>query len=189
MATAAAKKEFTHQYHNSLVYGNLAYDLKREELEHHLRHAGDERHEEKVARPAVKTVAAARPLVREAQRVSILSVAGFAAVAVMAVMVLMSYVTLTQLSSQVVDLKRELAALETDNVTLTAEYQRMYDLSAVKETAAAAGMATPVSGQVYYVDLSSGDSAVVYQTESPNVLSRLLTSLHHGVYTVVEYFN
>ena len=97
--------------------------------------------------------------------------------------------TLTQLSSQVVNLKQELAALETDNVTLTAEYQRMYDLSAVKEAAAAAGMAKPVSGQVYYVDLSDGDSAVVYQTESPNVLSRLLTSLHHGVYTVVEYFN
>ena len=65
----------------------------------------------------------------------------------------------------------------------------MYDLSAVKEAAAAAGMAKPVSGQVYYVDLSDGDSAVVYQTESPNVLSRLLTSLHHGIYTVVEYFN
>ena len=188
MATAA-KREFTHQYHNSLVYGNLAYDLKREELEHHLRHAGEERREETVARPAVKSVAAAKPLVREAQRVSILSVVGFAAVAVMAVMVLMNYVTLTQLSSDVVSLKRELAALETDNVTLTAEYQQMYDLAAVKEVALANGMAKPVSGQVYYMDLSSGDSAVVYQTESPNVLSRLLTSLHHGVYAVVEYFD
>ena len=79
--------------------------------------------------------------------------------------------------------------LETDNVTLTAEYQQMYDLAAVKEVALANGMAKPVSGQVYYMDLSSGDSAVVYQTESPNVLSRLLTSLHHGVYAVVEYFN
>ena len=190
MAAATARKEFSPQYHNSLVSGNLAYDLnRREELEHHLRHAGEERREEAAARPVVKSVAAAKPLVREAQRVSILSVAGFAAVAVMAVMVLMSYVTLTQISSDVVDLKHQLSALETDNVTLTAEYQQLYDLSAVKEAALAAGMAKPVSGQVYYMDLSSGDSAVVYQTESPNVLSRLLTSLHHGIYAVVEYFN
>jgi len=116
-------------------------------------------------------------------------VAGFAAVAVMAVMVLMSYVQLTQLSTDVVRLKNQLAALETENVTLTAEYQQMYDLSAVKEVAAAAGMAKPVGSQVYYLDLSNGDSAVVYQTETPSVLSRLVTSLHHGVYAVVEYFN
>ena len=190
MATATARKEFSPQYHNSLVSGNLAYDLnRREELEHHLRHAGEERREEAAARPAVKSVAAARPLVREAQRVSILSVAGFVAVAVMAVMVLMSYVTLTQISSDVVELKHQLSALETDNVTLTAEYQQMYDLSAVKEAAAAAGMAKPVASQVHYVDLSNGDNAVVYATEEPSVLSRVAASLHHGVSVVVEYFN
>jgi hypothetical protein len=50
-------------------------------------------------------------------------------------------------------------------------------------------MAKPSASQVYYIDLSSGDSAVVYQTEDPSVLSRLLTSLNHGVYAVVEYFD
>jgi hypothetical protein len=38
------------------------------------------------------------------------------------------------------------------------------------------------------VDLSDGDSAVVYRQEEPGVLSRLLTSLNHGVYAVLEYF-
>ena len=187
---ATARREFPNQYNNSLVYGNLAYDLDRAAREHDLHHAGEERREEQqVARPVPRTDVVARPLVREAQRVSLLSVMGFAAVAVMAVMVLMSYVTLTQLSSDVVSLKKDLAALETENVMLTAEYQRIYDLSTVKEAAVAAGMAKPVSGQVYYMDLSSGDSAVVYQTERPNILSRLLTSMNHGVYAVVEYFN
>ena len=107
----------------------------------------------------------------------------------MAVMVLMSYVQLTALSTDVVRLKNQLVALETENVTLTAEYQQMYDLSAVKEAAAAAGMAKPVASQVHYVDLSNGDSAVVYATEEPSVLSRVAASLHHGVSVVVEYFN
>jgi hypothetical protein len=127
--------------------------------------------------------------VREAQRVSVLSVAGFTAVAVMAVMVLMSYVQLTALSTDVVRLKNQLVALETENVTLTAEYQQMYDLSAVKEAAAAAGMAKPVASQVHYVDLSNGDNAVVYATEEPSVLNKVAASLHHGISAVVEYCN
>ena len=187
MATAA-RREFT-QYNNNLIYGNLAYDLDREMREHDLHHAGEERREETTARPAAKVKALERPLVREAQKVSVVSVLGFAVVAVAAVMVLLNYVTLTQLSSDVVSLKNELTALKSENVKLTAEYQQMYDLSTVKEAAEAAGMAKPVSGQVYYMDLSDGDSAVVYRTETPSVLSRLMTSLHHGVYTVVEYFN
>ena len=40
-----------------------------------------------------------------------------------------------------------------------------------------------------YLDLDSEDSAVVYRTETPSVFSRILSSLHHGVYAVVEYFD
>ena len=43
-------------------------------------------------------------------------------------------------------------------------------------------------GVVVYLDLDSEDSAVVYRTETPSVFSRILSSLHHGVYAVVEYF-
>ena len=45
------------------------------------------------------------------------------------------------------------------------------------------------ASQICYLDLSEGDSAVVYRKEDPNVLSRALTSLNHGVYAVVEYFD
>ena len=55
--------------------------------------------------------------------------------------------------------------------------------------AAAAGMAKPTSSQITYLDLDSEDSAVVYRTETPSVFSRILSSLHHGVYAVVEYFD
>ena len=78
--------------------------------------------------------------------------------------------------------------LQTENVTLTAQHEQMFDLATVKEVAEAAGMSKPSSSQIYYIDLSEGDSAVVYQQEESNLLSRLLTSLNHGIYAVVEYF-
>ena len=100
----------------------------------------------------------------------------------------MGYIQLTAISSQVVDLQEELEALETENVSLTAQHEQMFDLATVKEVAEAAGMSQPSSSQIYYIDLSRGDSAVVYQQEEPNLFSRLLTSLNHGIYAVIEYF-
>ena len=74
-------------------------------------------------------------------------------------------------------------------MALTTQHEQLFDLDAVKETAEAAGMSKPSSSQIYYVDLSDGDSVVVYQQEEPGILSRLLTSLNHGIYAVVEYFD
>ena len=127
--------------------------------------------------------------VRQRQKVSVLSVLGVGAAIGLAVLVLMGYIQLTAISSQVVDLQEELEALETENVSLTAQHEQMFDLATVKEVAEAAGMSQPSSSQIYYIDLSRGDSAVVYQQEETNVLSRLLTSLNHGIYAVVEYFD
>ena len=117
------------------------------------------------------------------------TVLGTMAVVGMAVLVLMGYIQLTVLSADTVALKNELATLETENLRLTTEYERMFDLATVKEAAEAAGMVKPSSSQICYIDLSEGDSAVVYQQEDPSVLTRVLTSLHHGVYAVVEYFD
>ena len=177
------------RHYSGGVYGNLAYGLERELREKELQHAGEVRRERTVPKTETKVRSLPRVRVRERERVSLLSVAGCFAVAVMAVMVLFSYVQLTALSSDVVDLRSQLSTLESDHVQLTAKYQQMYDLSTVKEVAVQAGMSKPGSSQIYYVDLSDGDSAVVYQQAEPGVLSRLLTSLHHGFYTVVEYFN
>ena len=126
--------------------------------------------------------------VRQRQKVSVLSVLGVGAAIGLAVLVLMGYIQLTAISSQVVDLQEELEALETENVSLTAQHEQMFDLATVKEVAEAAGMSQPSSSQIYYIDLSRGDSAVVYQQEEPNLFSRLLTSLNHGIYAVIEYF-
>ena len=96
---------------------------------------------------------------------------------------------LTTLAADTVALKSELTVLQAENVSLTAQHEQMFDMATVKEVAAAAGMAKPTSSQITYLDLDSEDSAVVYRTETPSVFSRILSSLHHGVYAVVEYFD
>ena len=103
-------------------------------------------------------------------------------------MLLLSYVQLTTLAADTVALKSELTVLQAENVSLTAQHEQMFDLATVKEVAEAAGMSKPSSSQIYYIDLSEPDSVVVYQQKSPNVLSRVLTSLGNGVCAVVEYF-
>ena len=86
-------------------------------------------------------------------------------------------------------MQRALAELETENVRLTAQYEQIFDMASVKEAAEQAGMGKPSSSQITYIDLSDGDSAVVYQKEDPSVLDKLLASLNHGIYAVVEYFD
>ena len=190
----AAARELRYESRRA-VYGDLAYDLDREVREHALRHAGEApRHPaaEKPAapaRPRARVRSLTREQVRQHQKVSVLSFIGVCAAIGLAVLVLMGYIQLTAISSEVVDLQNQLKELQTENVSLTAQHEQMFDMSTVKEVAEAAGMSKPSGSQIYYIDLSEGDSAVVYQQEETNVLSRLLTSLNHGIYAVVEYFD
>ena len=179
---ASAAQDMRH--YSGGVYGNLAYGLERELREKELQHAGEVRRERTVPKTETKVRSLPRVRVRERERVSLLSVAGCFAVAVMAVMVLFSYVQLTD----VVDLRSQLSTLESDHVQLTAKYQQMYDLSTVKEVAVQAGMSKPGSSQIYYVDLSDGDSAVVYQKEDPGILTKIAAAVRHSAASVKEYF-
>ena len=146
------------------VDGSLARELDWAVRERELRHAGE----------------APRRRERETERIR--------AIPRMAVLVLVGHIQLTVLSSDTVALKEELEELESQNVILTAQYERMFDLTTVREAAEAAGMSKPSSSQICYLDISGGDSAVVYQKEEDSVFDRVLAALNHGVYSVVEYF-
>jgi len=186
VASAARELHYQSRYP---VNGSLAYDLEFEVRERELRHAGEAPRRQETVKEQPKVRTQEKVQVRERQHLSFLTAAGFVTVVVLALMVLMSYIQLLELSTGTVALKQQLATLEAENVSLTAEYEQMFDRATVKEAAEAAGMAKPSASQVYYIDLSSGDNAVVYQKEDPSVLSSLLTSLNHGVYAVVEYFD
>ena len=169
---------------NTMVYGNLAYDLDTLASQRQLEEAArPERQSQPQQAPRHRT--AARPR----QRVSPLALCAVGALAAMAVVLVMGYIQLTIISDEVVSLQNQLEELQTENVTLTAQHEQMFDMATVKEVAAAAGMSKPTSSQITYLDLDSEDSAVVYRTETPSVFSRILSSLHHGVYAVVEYFD
>ena len=186
---ASAAREYRYAHREFSTNGNLARDLDWAVRERELEHAGRMPRHEEQALPKVHRREQA--LVREHQPVPVLTVLGVTAVIVMAVMLLLSYVQLTTLAADTVTLRSELTALEAENVTLTAQHEQMFDMATVKEVAAAAGMAKPTSSQIAYLDITSEDSATVYQTESdrPSILGRMLSSLHHGVYAVVEYFD
>lgn len=172
----------------SAVDGSLARDLDWAVRERELRHAGEvPRPREAAEAPKVRTVP--RVQLRQAEKVSLLAVAGFMAVAVLALVVLAHYIQLTQLSAEAVELKGELASLQTENEILTAQYEQLFDLASVREAAEAMGMTKPSSSQIYYIDLTEGDSAVVYQEARPGLWDRIRSSLRHGMYAVVEYFD
>ena len=189
MASASAKKV------NYRTYGSLAYDVNVRAEEYALTGSAAEFerrvHAEPVARPAPKAVphtrthAAARPAIR----VSALAVAGTVVIGLMLVMILMSYVQLTAISSSVVSMKSELAALEQENISLTSAYERVFDKSSVKEAAEAAGMTKPSPSQIYYIDLSSPDTVVLHQEQSAGVWSSVADTLSRSFLSVVEYFN
>ena len=167
------------------VNGSLAYDLDYAVRERALRHAG----EAPKTREKAKVYEAPRVLLRARQVVSPLAVLSVAAIMGLALLVLMSYVQLTMLSADTVKLQSQLEELESENAALTAQYQRMFDMASVKEAAEAAGMSKPSSTQMSQLDLSAGDSAVAYRQKEPGLFSRILSSLHGGVYAAVEYFD
>lgn len=186
----AREQRRNYPYGGGRVEGNLAYDFdyeQRHEQREQTRHAEEAR---PVSAPSVRKQQRTQTTVRtrERQKVSFAAILGFTALAAMVVMLVMSYAQLAGISSNVVSMKSELSALQEEHVSLLTQYEKTFDLATVKEAAEAAGMSKPSASQIYYVDLSAPDSVVIYQQTEANVLSRIFTSLGHGVCSVVEYF-
>ena len=190
MARTSRSKR-TYSYSGGRVAGNLAYDYdyaERRERRAQPR-TEEERREEFIRPPRRREKTAARPRVRQRQRVSGVLVLGFAGLAALVVAVLLSYAQLTSISADVVAMQKELKSLDAEHVTLLTQYERTFDLETVKAAAAAAGMSKPSPSQINYIDLSAPDSVELCQTPNVSVLSRAFTSLGHGVFSVVEYFS
>lgn len=177
MASAGKK---TRSHSRNAVYGDLAYDLNRE-----AHSTKQKRHQT----PPVKRVHPDTTVqTRPRQRLSLLSVLGSAIVCVLAVLLLMSYIELTEISSDVVTLQNQLTDLKDKQVALTAQYERMFDLDTVRKAAEEAGMSKPSSSQIFYIDLSNGDSVVVHQQSNTGLFGKILDLLDRAVYAVLEYF-
>lgn len=129
-----------------------------------------------------------RVQVREAGQVAPFAVIGFAAVAVLAVLLLGSYSRLTVEYGQMMDLQGELTALETENATLTAQYEKAFDLETLQQ-AVGDTMVRPTGDQVVYIDLSEPDTVEVFQEDG--LQSRLTGAVEkagRALSGVAEYF-
>ena len=168
---------------NTMVYGNLAYDLDTLASQRQLEEAArPERQSQPQQAPRHRT--AARPR----QRVSPLALCAVGALAAMAVVLVMGYIQLTAVTGSISDLQEQVSQLEDQRVSLVMDYERTFDMAKIKEAAEAAGMKKPTAGQVEYVELGGGSKAEVYQAESDSLLSQLTRSVKNGVGALVEYF-
>lgn len=190
----ASRREQNMKYrrYSGRVNGNLAYDPAYEERQRRLRreqeYEREHQREEFMRPPQRKVQKKAAPVRRQREKVSLGTLCGFMALAAMVALMIMCRAQLTEISAQVVSVQKEISALEDEHVALLTRYEKTFDLTTIKEAAAAAGMSKPSSSQVYYIVLSESDSVVIYQQKSTNVLSKVFSSLGQGVCAVVEYF-
>lgn len=189
---ATATYERSRRGASGMVNGSLAYDFGA--LERQLEDTGrmdpdlytlpmEETSADVISRAHEHTKARVRP----AQHVSPVMVLGAMAVAVLMVMVVLSYVELATISDSVVSMRSQVSDLETRQVALQTQYEQAFDLVSIKEQALAAGMSLPSDSQVYYIDLSDPDNAVVYEQESDGVL-QVLEQVWQSILHAVEYF-
>ena len=116
------------------------------------------------------------------------AVIGFLAVAIFAVMLVTSYAQLTVANDEMVSLRQELSALKSDNATLTAQYEKVFDLATIQK-AVGETMVRPTSEQVVYIDLSESDTVIVYQENAgPSRLQGFLDGAGNIFDSIIEYF-
>ena len=150
-------------------------ELQRSPAPYHKRREQVRRHE----RPKVQ--------VRQAGAVAPFAVIGFLAVALFAAMLVTSYAQLTVANDEMVALRRELSGLKSENATLTAQYEKVFDLATIQEAVGDA-MVRPTGEQVVYIDLSEPDTVTVYQSTALSPLRSLLGGVGGLFDGIIEYF-
>lgn len=126
--------------------------------------------------------------VRPAGAVAPFAVIGFLAVALFAVMLITSYAQLTVANDEMVRLRSQLSDLKSENATLMAQYEKVFDLETIQE-AVGDTMVRPTNDQVVYIDLSAPDTVTVYETEMAGAGFRILADGAGDVFEcIIEYF-
>ena len=186
MATYRRRNTTTYSTYGSVAYapvyeGNTVRAPRREE---ELRRPPAPRPKQ---REQVHRHVRARVEVRPVGAVAPFAVIGFLAVAIFAVMLITSYAQLTVANDEMQSLRKELSTLKSDNATLTAQYEKVFDLAAIQE-AVGDTMVRPTSDQVVYIDLSEPDTVVVYREESGAGIGALFQGAGAVFSSIIEYF-
>ena len=184
MASATARKKSGYAQPRG-TYGNLAYAQPAARPQ--------ERTGSQVLRPQPKVRPRERALtrpkvrVREAGQISVFAVVGFLAVGVFAILLMLSTIQLTMVSDEVVSLRDQLSALESEEAKLMAQYELAFDPSVIEDKVTADGsMVKPQAGQIYTLDLSEADSVVHYDQESAG--QGFLVTVQGMIDSALSYF-
>lgn len=176
-------------YRHGATYGSLAYDLDALAREKQLDEAGKlPQKKVRPAQPEVQPVQRRQSAARAAVRPSPVLLLGTVLVVGMVIALMLCYVKLTGISDNVSSIKREISALEEQHIALLTEYERTFDLAAVKAAAEAAGMSKPSSGQIQYIDLSGADSVEVYAAGGAAALNGFTARVEDIWAYILEYF-
>jgi len=138
-------------------------------------------------RQQVRKQERAKVQVRQAGAVAPFAVVGFLAVAIFAAMLVTSFAQLTVANDKMVALRSELSELKSENATLTAQYEKVFDLASIQE-AVGDTMVRPANDQVVYIDLSEPDTVTVYKEGGPSPLRSLLDQVGGMFSGILEYF-
>jgi len=120
---------------------------------------------ERQGRTRERALERAQVQVREAGQVAPFAVVGFLAVAALAALLLFSYVQLTVANGEMTALKSQLSTLQAENATLTAQYEKVFDMDTI-QAAVGDAMVLPTGDQVVYIDLSEPDAVEMYDGET-----------------------
>lgn len=181
MAAAAAKRE----YGQGAVYGSLAYDFNNPEL-----YREEYTTAQQKARPQTQTQTRVRTRARTAvhtrQSIAPLSLVGMLAAAFLLVIAILAQAQMVGISSKSVTLRSELSQLEEEQAKLRIAYESAFNMAEIEDYAIhSLGMQKPRADQIFYIDTSSPDKAVVIAGgESVGFVDRVSDYLSG----VVEYF-
>ena len=142
------------------------------------------------ARPRTREQALTRTKVqvREAGEVSPFAVIGFAAVGIFAALLIFTYAQFVVANDAVVTLRNDLKTLQAENVTLSAQYEQVFDMARI-QAAVGDTMVRPTEEQIVYLDLSEPDSVVLYgEEETASGVRGALQGLKNIVRELTEYF-
>jgi len=161
MAETAMKRK----YGQGAVYGSLAYDFNNPEL-----YPEEYADTEPVAAPRPRTETKthtrvqtrARTAPRTKQSIAPLSIVGMLAAAFLVVVAMLAQAQMVGLSSESVKLQQQLDALEEEQSKLRIAYESAFNMAEIEDYAIhTLGMQRPRADQIFYIDTSSPDKAVV----------------------------
>jgi len=160
MAAAARK------YGQGAVYGSLAYDFDNPEL------YTEEYSSPIPAAPKPRTQTKtqvrtrARVAVKTKQGIAPLAIIGFFVAAFLFVTAITAQIMLFNVSSENVALSSQITQLEEEQTKLRIAYESAFNLAEIEDYAIGTlGMQKPSAYQIYYIDTSAPDKAVVVATD------------------------